>query len=126
MRTFVVFALLAMMACTGSEVLAQAPAAQKSQGPSSSAAAEIAARPDAFRYYWHNGTWWYFTPQNAWLRWNGSAWIVHHSINEANTFAPAPVQQQPTYIIVPGPTNSGPAYSGPTYRYEINRRKGGL
>jgi hypothetical protein len=29
---------------------------------------------DQWRYRWHNGAWWYWTPANRWVVWNGSSW----------------------------------------------------
>jgi hypothetical protein len=94
------------------------PEAAVAKAPAKDPAAEIAARPDGFRYYWHNGEWWYFTAQNTWLRWNGKAWVVHHSINDAGVFGPARAPQPSAEIYAPAPDGS--------YRYQINRRKGGL
>lgn len=88
-------------------------------------AAQLAGRPDAWRYYWHDGQWWYFTAQNNWLRWNGTAWVRHYSINDSGAFSQGRTPQ-PNVL---EPSAGGYYYrAGPvqTFRYQINRRMGGL
>lgn len=46
----------------------------------------LASRPDANRYHWNNGQWWYHMPDNNWMRWNGAIWVRH---NRASSFQPA-------------------------------------
>ncbi|HEY5311158.1 MAG TPA: hypothetical protein VIK18_01520 [Pirellulales bacterium] len=132
MRTILFVALFAVAACVQANeaqaqvrsvqpkpaAAAKAPAVKTAPAPN--AAAEIAARPDAFRYYWHEGTWWYFTAQRTWLRWDGSAWVGHHSINDSGAFSPAPAPQPNVQYY------DGVAPDGSSFRYEINRLKGGL
>ena len=34
----------------------------------------LEARPDRWRYRWHQGYWWYYTPQQTWLIYENQAW----------------------------------------------------
>ncbi|HEY5311503.1 MAG TPA: hypothetical protein VIK18_03255 [Pirellulales bacterium] len=48
--------------------------ASRSQAAASASGAPIEARPDGWRYRWHQGYWWYYTPRNTWLRYENKAW----------------------------------------------------
>lgn len=48
--------------------------AVQSQGRISASSVPIEARPDAWRYRWHQGYWWYYTPQQTWLVYQNNAW----------------------------------------------------
>ncbi len=84
---------------------------------SPTAAQDMAARPDAARYYWQNGQWWYYTPQSTWMRWNGAIWVQHVNPNY--------VPPQPYQVRTFRANDYEPA-SAPSYRYSINSRRGGL
>lgn len=43
------------------------------------------ARPNDWRYVYHNGRWWYWQPNNTWVIWNGSAWIPQSQFIEYRT-----------------------------------------
>jgi hypothetical protein len=84
------------------------------QPPVAGANAGVAAnqRADQWRYRWHNGTWWYWTPANRWVYRNGNEWTNYEP---AVTAVPdARYTSQPVY----GYYQSGPNgyYPGP-YRY---------
>ncbi len=54
-----------------------------------------------WRYRWHNGQWWYWTPQSTWLIWSGSTWTPHvvASVPSYNYSQPAATYYygQPSY-----------------------------
>lgn len=35
---------------------------------------EQIAKPESWRYVWHEGRWWYYQPGGHWLFWNGASW----------------------------------------------------
>jgi hypothetical protein len=39
------------------------------------------ANPDGnrWRYRWHNGAWWYWTPANSWVIWRGGRWVPYRA-----------------------------------------------
>ncbi|HEX4146877.1 MAG TPA: hypothetical protein VHY91_25495 [Pirellulales bacterium] len=96
---------------------APAPATAPAPSGSQTAAQDMAARPDAARYYWQNGQWWYYTPQNTWLRWNGAIWVQH--VN------PSYVPPQPLQVRSFRANDYEPI-SPPSYRYSINIHRAGL
>jgi len=53
-----------------------------------------------WRYKFHNGTWWYWLPENRWVYWNNGSWANY----DAATYA-----AQPTY-------NTQPSYN--SYNYD--------
>lgn len=115
MRTIMLVGLFALGIFWQAQFVS-AQSATVSRGPDGRAAAEIAARADAMRYYWHNGDWWYYTAQGRWLRWNGSAWIAG-----GGPFVATPVLQ-----FVPQYSGQAPSTYYDPYRYEINKRRAGL
>jgi hypothetical protein len=42
------------------------------------------AEADRWRYRWHNGEWWYYTPENRWMYYRDNNWSDY----DANTWAP--------------------------------------
>jgi hypothetical protein len=52
-------------------------------------AAAVAVNPsaDQWRYRWHNGNWWYWTPEDRWVYRTGNEWTNYEP---AVTFAPQP------------------------------------
>lgn len=98
----------------GNPGVTQTPIAGPNTGVPSNANAAVAANSsgDQWRYRWHNGNWWYWTPENRWLYRNGNEWANYEP---AITFAPDPgYATQPTYGDY-GPNPYG-YYSRP-YRY---------
>jgi hypothetical protein len=80
MRKISLLALVAGLLASG-HALAQSNAGVAVQATTPVAGAAVgaaaAANPNQWRYVQHNGQWWYYTPQNSWMRWNGSAWAPH-------------------------------------------------
>jgi hypothetical protein len=48
--------------------------ASATNGPSEAAAKDVKSRSDGWRYVWHNNQWWYYTPQQHWLIYQGDTW----------------------------------------------------
>jgi hypothetical protein len=73
MRTAVIVVALGLLPLT---VFGQTGAriANRSQAAMSASDVPIEARPDGWRYRWHQGYWWYYTPQQSWLRYENNAW----------------------------------------------------
>jgi hypothetical protein len=92
----------------GNPSIPQTSAAGANAGVSGNANAGVAANQsgDRWRYRWHNGAWWYWTPENRWIYSRGSQWFNY----------------DPAVVAVPGVRYSGqPAYGyypGP-YRYSV-------
>jgi hypothetical protein len=75
----------------------QTPIVGTDPGVPSNANVAVAASPsgDQWRYRWHNGNWWYWTPENRWVYRNGNGWTNYEP---AITFAPNPIYApQPAY-----------------------------
>ena len=88
----------------GNPNVIQTPIADPNTGVAPSANATGAANPsgDQWRYRLHNGTWWYWTPENRWIYRNGNDWVNY----------------EPTPAVAPGPSSaSQPAYGyyGPNF-----------
>ena len=49
--------------------------------------AAIPASPERWRYSNQNGQWWYYTPSNSWVIWNGNSWDPY--TEGGNMVAPA-------------------------------------
>ncbi len=56
------------------------PMRAQSTGPSSSA-------PDAWRYRWNDGRWWYWMPEKKWMMWTGSAWVPYDQFSGSNSYS---------------------------------------
>jgi hypothetical protein len=85
--------------------------------PDATGPQDVGARRDADRYYWNKGQWWYWTPQNTWLRWNGDTWV------QAVRASKPGVQPQP-YVARYTPQRV--AAPSPSYRYHVNDQRAGL
>jgi hypothetical protein len=83
----------------GNPSIPQTSAAGANAGVSGNANAGVAANQsgDRWRYRWHNGAWWYWTPENRWVYRNGNEWINY----------------QPAVTVVPDTGYSSP----PAYGY---------
>ena len=90
------------------------------QPPVAGANAGVAANPSSnhWRYRWHNGTWWYWTPANRWVYRNGNEWA---NFEPAVTAVPdARYTSQPVYGYYqaapngyyPGPYSYSAGYGG--------------
>lgn len=42
-------------------------------------ASDVKSRPDGWRYVWHNNQWWYYTPRQHWLVYQGDSWQPYAS-----------------------------------------------
>jgi hypothetical protein len=48
------------------------------QGPSgTTGVANQNPGQDQWRFVWHNGYWWYWTPANSWMVWNANQWTPY-------------------------------------------------
>lgn len=56
----------------------------------------LSARPDQWRYRWHQGYWWYYTPRQDWLIYENNAWRPF--------IAPPPVPLAPAIVTSPQQT----------------------
>jgi hypothetical protein len=77
--------------------MTQTPGAGANAGVSSNANAAVATNQsgDQWRYRWHNGIWWYWTPENRWVYRNGNEWTNYEP---AVTAVPdARYSSQPAY-----------------------------
>jgi opacity protein-like surface antigen len=63
-------------AMTMAAVVALFAATANAEGPSANR-----AQASDWRQVWHGGHWWYWTPQNSWLYWTGSAWTAYQPSN---------------------------------------------
>jgi hypothetical protein len=43
----------------------------------SPAASNVPSGPDAWRYRWHEGHWWFYDASNRWQVWDGAQWHVY-------------------------------------------------
>jgi hypothetical protein len=82
-------------------------AAGVQQGEAKASSAPAKSDPNAWRYKWHNGKWWYYTPNKDWLVYQNDAWAP---------FVPSPVQ-----VTVPAPMVM---QNPPVSSYHYNRRPG--
>ena len=93
-----------------------------------------AANPvgDQWRYQLHNGTWWYWTPENRWAYRNGNQWLNYEPAAAAvpdarytsqsaygyyqsspNGYSPCPYRYSTGYGGYYGPVYQGGYYYGP-------------
>ncbi len=63
-RTLLALAIGVAVCLGASKLSADQPTTSKTSAPD-------------WRYRWHEGQWWYWTTQNSWLVWNGSAWVPY-------------------------------------------------
>jgi hypothetical protein len=91
---------------------------------------DISPNAERWRYSFHNGHWWYFTPQRKWLYWSQGRWVDYLPPGRSNTppFIQPPVPQRSTirrrlfngpysahrYNPPIGPFGGGGFYSGQT------------
>lgn len=78
-----------------------APAATESD-PS----ANVPPGPDAWRYRWHDGYWWYYLPAGSWVYWNGANWAP---------FIAPPAAPDNAAMFANGPADYGPLNYGPMH-----------
>jgi len=79
------------------------PLAGPSAGIPANAAGAALVNPsgDQWRYRWHNGHWWYWTPENRWVYRNGNQWTSY----------PPALPVPPALLVAPDPSYaSQPAY----------------
>ncbi|HWC89646.1 MAG TPA: hypothetical protein VG433_08325 [Pirellulales bacterium] len=76
MRTVLIAILLAGLGWFPAAVSAQSAGRAENirQGTIASSNAALDARPDRWRYRWHQNHWWYYTPQQTWLWYENNAW----------------------------------------------------
>lgn len=88
MRTVLAAIVLAGLGLFPAAVSAQTTSRTESvrQGTIDSSATAFDARPDRWRYRWHQNHWWYYTPQQTWL------WYEHNTWKPFITPPPAPAQ----------------------------------
>jgi hypothetical protein len=75
---------------------------------------EISPNAERWRYSFHNGHWWYFTPQRKWLYWSQGRWVDYLPPGRSNT---------PPYIQPPVPQRSTVRrrlFNGPYNAYRYN------
>src|SRR6185312_16974759 len=96
MRTMhgLALSLLAVTLVAG-QANAQVPGAPN--GPPITGKVVAAPRPDAWRYQFHKGHWWYYQPDNTWLLWNGSVWTAYSGLEAGIAGRPAPVDRVNPY-----------------------------
>ncbi len=41
--------------------------------------------PDAWRYRWNDGRWWYWMPEQKWMMWTGSAWVPYDQFSGSSS-----------------------------------------
>src|SRR5215469_953604 len=91
---------------------------------------EISPNAERWRYSFHNGNWWYFTPQRKWLYWSQGRWVDYLPPGGGNIppYVQPPVPQRSTvrrrlfngpynayrYNPAPGPFYGGGGYYGQT------------
>jgi len=118
----------------GNPGMTQTPGAGVNAGVSSNANAGVAASQsgDHWRYRWHNGTWWYWTPANRWVYRNGNEWTNYEpaivAVPDArysgqpvdgyyqgspNGYYPGPYRYSTGYRGYYGPVYQGGYYYGP-------------
>jgi hypothetical protein len=79
--------------------------ADKAAAPSS----PPASSPDAWRYRWFDGRWWYWTSENRWMWYNDDEeWVPYDT-----TQGPSPTAQNQ----MPPPPHGGEIYPAPGYLY---------
>jgi hypothetical protein len=87
---------------------------------------EISPNAERWRYSFHNGSWWYFTPERKWLYWSQGRWVDYLPPGRSNTppYIQPPVPQRTTLRrrLFNGPYNAyrynpapGPVYGGGGY-----------
>jgi hypothetical protein len=71
---------------------------------------QFPASPDQWRYRNQNGQWWYYTPSNAWMIWDGNRWVAN-TPNAGNVAPPVPSNgAYTTYYRAPNQTYYGRPY----------------
>jgi hypothetical protein len=96
----------------------QTPIAAPNTGVPSNTNARAAQSGEPWRYRQHNGTWWYWTPDNRWVYRNGNQWINYEPATAAVPDArysgqPAYGNYQPTpNDYYPGPYRYSTGYGG--------------
>ena len=70
----------------------------------------IPAAPENWRYRNQNGQWWYYTPSNSWMIWNGNAWGPYTPGGDVVAPAVPSNGAYTTYYRAPNQTNYGRSY----------------
>jgi hypothetical protein len=86
MRTLLAIVLVSSLGSITRAVAAEPAVPAASNQPTAAAPAAADQRPDAWRYRWHNGQWWYYTPRQQWLVYS-----------DAEGWKPYTAPPQPTY-----------------------------
>ena len=68
--------------------------------------------PDAWRYKFHNGLWWYWTADNQWLYFTNGQWVSHNAapqpyVSRYESYDTAPQYVYPDYGGYGYPYNGG-------------------
>ena len=78
MRMLILLAVTAALLCATDPARAQVATSVPIQSAGSS----------DWRYQWHNGQWWYYTPEQQWMYHAGGNWNAHHpaveNVNRGN------------------------------------------
>jgi len=132
-----VLLILAAVSALGSTALAVEPAqpqpsnaASVVRGRLSPAAIARWARPGtAWRYVFHQGRWWYWSPAERWSYFDGSRWVQLDSLDQPlnlrsdvalaerglREFKPLPLQKLPAQRRRPGSFSVGAPFAGRTF-----------
>jgi hypothetical protein len=79
MRRLTLFAATVALLCSTMAASAMAAAGAQTQAQASTqaqAGTQSQASTDG-RYQWHNGRWWYYTPQGQWMYHDGARWNAY-------------------------------------------------
>jgi hypothetical protein len=121
-----------MKTSIGMAMVLVAVVAVSAVGQSSSGQAadhRVQAAGNDWRCCWHEGCWWYWTPANRWLVWNGSAWQPYEQWS--SWYAGGTQRGIPytagygSYEGQPAATYAEPAYASPVGGYPASGYGGG-
>ena len=94
----------------------QKPAEASPVGGTTSRAIDESIR---WRYQWHNGNWWYWTPRNEWLLWRGGRWVAPTVIpaRDANAAGSQAPQSYRSVQVDPNGSVAAPTFQQTTGGY---------